>query len=107
MCNFHEIFNVLKMAILTTSEQFILIGGNYKCKVVDNRKLSYHQSEILILGFMLSTSCSTEKYDESSISHRNEWIVLFYLLIAWLSLASRYRKIETCSTCTFCLSLKF
>ena len=95
MCNFHEIFDVLKMAILTTSEQFILIGGNYKCKVVDNRKLSYHQSEILILGFILSTSCSTEKH-ESSISYRNEWIVQFSLLIAWLSLGNRYPKIETC-----------
>ena len=44
MCNFLETFHVLKMAILTTSEQSILISGNYKSKVVDNRKLSYHRS---------------------------------------------------------------
>ena len=67
----------IKSPIYNIYEQFVLTRGNFKCKVVGEKKLSHHRSSFLILNFILS-SRNTEKHVESAISYRDEWSLLLF-----------------------------
>ena len=78
LCQMHGAEGIKSPILYNIYEQFVLTRGNFKCKVVGEKKLSHHRSSFLILNFILSSSRNTEKHVESAISYRDEWSLLLF-----------------------------